>query len=212
MRTCKRHVKEARLLRHRRIKMAARRFRKMHVLGIFHDADDFPVRGHFRIVVGSDFFAERIFVSEEIVRHRFVDDDDFRTRGCVLLGEVAAFHEWNTHSREVAGRNDRGVGAHVFVGAGLVAFHFDALLIPASGNDGAGGQARSAHAGQCANACEEIVVKRLDSRLRITIHGWIERRQENIFFCETGINAAQVAQAVKKQARADQERQRERHL
>ncbi len=133
------HVQEARLLHQGRVEMAAWGFRQTHVLGILHDTDDLPVRGHFRVVVGSDFLAERILVSEEIVRHRFVDDDDLRAHSGVLFGEVAALHKRNAHGREITWGDDRRVGAHVFVRAGLVAFHFDSLLIPTAGNDGAGG-------------------------------------------------------------------------
>src|SRR5580700_1877836 len=102
--------------------MAPRGFRKAHVLGILHDADDFPVRGSFRIVVGSNFLAQWIFGSEEIMSHRFVNDDDLRARSSVLLGEVAAFYKGNSHCGEIAWRYDRGVGAHILVGTGLVAF------------------------------------------------------------------------------------------
>jgi len=57
-----------------------------------------------------DAFANRIFVRPELPRRRLIDDDDWRSVGCVALVEVAALHHRNAHRAKVIFRNETEPG------------------------------------------------------------------------------------------------------
>ena len=80
------------------------------IVGVGDHADNLP-RGLFKLrphrMPDHDLLADRIFLGEELLGQRFVDEGDTRRSGRVLIGEFAAAQDGDSEQLVVVGR-----GAH----------------------------------------------------------------------------------------------------
>src|SRR5215831_3594776 len=103
--------------------MLARLFIQLHILGVFHEPDDFHVQRRTRFVIRRHMLADRVGAAKKIMGKRLIHNHDSGAAGIILLGEIPAGDEGNSKSSEISKRNYGGIGTHVLVLARLITLH-----------------------------------------------------------------------------------------
>src|SRR5207249_4669442 len=111
--------------------------------------------------------ADRILTGEILLRQGLTDDGHVQCVRTVLLGEISALKQWNSHSSEVAGTDQRILREVIIVGGGVLQAEPD---LPRVAQWKMTRRSQCADAGQMRKPIQQLLLHSLAfRRIRITV-------------------------------------------
>ena len=146
--------------------------------------------------------------AEELHRERLVDEADLGRARAVAGVEVATGEEPDAERVEIAGRGDVPDGEVLVLRIGDVEAH-----LASAGERNAGGERRLLHAGRGVETALDLAEDGAHFFRRVVaLRRKREHRRQDVVATKADVDLRQMAEGAQRQAGADEQHQRQRHL